>query len=189
LSGFKAFKRQSKPELHPIRLAYERLLRMSVSEHSLVLIACILTFIQQIHANPEIAFEESIAHDTLCDFLEGLGFEVNRKAFGIETAFEVRFGQGGRLINIDAEYDALPRVCHGCGHHLIAATRLAVFLGIVRAIKEQDIPGRVQLLGCLAEENQGDKVVPVRNGTLNGVDAAIEALFFFSSLPSENSNP
>ncbi|KAJ5628210.1 hypothetical protein N7490_010438 [Penicillium lividum] len=131
--------------------------------------------IAHIYANPEIAFEEYIAHDTLCDYLEGLGFEVTRKAFGVETAFEVLYGQGGRLISIDAEYDALPGVGHACGHHLIAATSIAAFLGLVHTLKEQGVPGRVQLLGCPAEENQGGKVALVRGGALKGVDAAIEA--------------
>lgn len=101
---------------------------------------------------------------------------MTRKAYGVETAFEVRFGQGGRLINIDAEYDALPGVGHGCGHHLIATTSIAAFLGLVHTIKEKGIPGRVQLLGCPAEENQGGKVVLVKEGALKGVDAAIMAL-------------
>lgn len=84
-----------------------------------------------------------------------LGFEVTRKSFGVETAFEVRFGQGGRLINIEAECDALPGVGHGCGHLLILATSIAAFLGILHTLKTQRVQGRVQLLGCLAEENQG----------------------------------
>ncbi|KAJ5918162.1 hypothetical protein N7454_010537 [Penicillium verhagenii] len=131
--------------------------------------------IAHIHANPEIAFEEYIAHDTLCDYLESLGFEVTRKAFGVETAFEVLYGQGGRLVSIAAEYDALPGVGHGCGHHLIAATSVAAFLGLVHALKEQGVPGRAQLLGCPAEENQGGKVALVRGGAMKGVDAAVEA--------------
>jgi metal-dependent amidase/aminoacylase/carboxypeptidase family protein len=79
------------------------------------------------------------------------------------------------LISIDAEYDALPGIGHGCGHHLIAASSITAFLGIHYVLKQHGIPGRVQLLGCPAEENQGGKVVLVRNGALKGVDAAIMA--------------
>ncbi|KAL3484947.1 hypothetical protein BJX62DRAFT_243459 [Aspergillus germanicus] len=131
--------------------------------------------IKHVYENPELAFEEYIAHDTLCSFLEGLGFDVTRGAYGVETAFEVRSGEGGRLVSIDAEYDALPGIGHGCGHHLIAASSITAFLGIHYALKQHGIPGRVQLLGCPAEENQGGKVVLVRNGALKGVDAAIMA--------------
>ncbi|KAJ5760296.1 hypothetical protein N7520_007452 [Penicillium odoratum] len=131
--------------------------------------------IKHIYDNPEIAFEEYIAHDTICKFLEDQGFQVTRKAYALDTAFEVLYGQGGRLISINAEYDALPGIGHGCGHHLIAAASIAAFLGITAAIKKNNIEGRVQLLGCPAEENQGGKAVLCKNGALKGVDAAVMA--------------
>jgi metal-dependent amidase/aminoacylase/carboxypeptidase family protein len=115
-----------------------------------------------------VAFEEYIAHDTLCDFMESLGFKVTRKAYGVETAFEVLSGESSRLINISAKYDAVPSVGHGCGHHLIAVTSVSAFLDIVYALKEREIPGRVQLLSCPAEENQGGNVALVR-GALKGI--------------------
>jgi metal-dependent amidase/aminoacylase/carboxypeptidase family protein len=129
----------------------------------------------QIYDNPEIAFEEYIAHDTICKYLEDQGFQVTRKAYGVETAFEVLYGQGGRLVSINAEYDALPGIGHGCGHHLIAASSIAAFLGVTAAIKQNGIEGRVQLLGCPAEENQGGKAVLCNAGALKGVDAAVMA--------------
>lgn len=135
---------------------------------------CILILVK-IYDNPEIAFEEYIAHDTICKYLEDQGFQVTRKAYGVETAFEVLYGQGGRLVSINAEYDALPGIGHGCGHHLIAATSIAAFLGVTAAIKQNGIQGRVQLLGCPAEENQGGKAVLCNAGALKGVDAAVMA--------------
>ncbi|KAJ5669058.1 hypothetical protein N7462_010128 [Penicillium macrosclerotiorum] len=131
--------------------------------------------IQHIYNNPELAFEEYIAHDTICDFLEKLGFKVTRNAFGVKTAFEALSGEGGRLISIDAEYDALPEIGHGCGHHLIAATSITAFLGVHYALQKHGVAGRIQLLGCPAEENQGGKVVLTKNGAMKGVDAAIMA--------------
>jgi metal-dependent amidase/aminoacylase/carboxypeptidase family protein len=107
--------------------------------------------------------------------LEDQGFQVTRKAYGVETAFEVLFGQGGRLVSINAEYDALPVIGHGCGHHLIAASSIAAFLGVTAVLKKSNIEGRVQLLGCPAEENQGGKVVLCSRGALKGVDAAVMA--------------
>ena len=41
----------------------------------------------QIHAKPELAFEEHFAHDLLTDILEGDGLDVQRHAYGLETGF------------------------------------------------------------------------------------------------------
>jgi metal-dependent amidase/aminoacylase/carboxypeptidase family protein len=120
-----------------------------------------------------LAFEEFIAHDTICDFLEKQGYTVTRKAYGVETAFEVVSGEGGRLISINAEYDALPEIGHACGHHLIAAVGISAFLGLSAALKARGIPGRVQLLGTPAEESGGGKVSLLNAGAYKGVDAAL----------------
>lgn len=127
----------------------------------------------QIFDNPELAFEEYIAHDSICDFLEHQGFKVTRQAYGVDTAFEALSGEGGRLISINAEYDALPEVGHGCGHHLIAACSIAAFLGLHFAMKKHGIKGRLQLLGTPAEENGGGKVRLLDGGAYEGVDAAV----------------
>jgi metal-dependent amidase/aminoacylase/carboxypeptidase family protein len=98
---------------------------------------------------------------------------VTRKAYGVETAFEVLSGEGGRLISINAEYDALPDVGHACGHHLIAAAGISAFLGIAHALKSYGIPGRVQLLGTPAEESGGGKISLLNTGAYQGVDAVL----------------
>ncbi len=41
----------------------------------------------QIHANPELNFEEHFAHDMLTGILEAEGLELERKAYGLDTAF------------------------------------------------------------------------------------------------------
>ncbi|CZR53398.1 related to metal-dependent amidase/aminoacylase/carboxypeptidase [Phialocephala subalpina] len=129
--------------------------------------------IKHIYNNPELAFEEFIAHDTLCSFLEQQGFSVTRRAYGVETAFEVLSGEGGRLISINAEYDALPNVGHACGHHLIAAAGVSAFVGIALTLRNNGIPGRVQLLGTPAEESGGGKVSLLNAGAYQGVDAVL----------------
>lgn len=98
---------------------------------------------------------------------------MTRKAYGVETAFEALSGEGGRLVSINAEYDALPGVGHACGHHLIAAAGISAFLGIARSLKSSGIPGRVQLLGTPAEESGGGKVSLLNAGAYNGVDAVL----------------
>ena len=42
----------------------------------------------QIHANPELNFEEHFAHDLLTDLIERTGLQVERHAYGVDTAFE-----------------------------------------------------------------------------------------------------
>ena len=41
----------------------------------------------QIHANPELNFEEHFAHDILTGILEAEGLDLERKAYGLDTAF------------------------------------------------------------------------------------------------------
>lgn len=115
------------------------------------------------------------AHGTLCDFLEKEGFQVTRHAYGLKTSFEALSGSGGRLINFNAEYDALPGIGHACGHNLIATSSLAAFLALSSALKQFGLPGRVQLLGTPAEENGGGKAKLIEAGAYKGVDISLMA--------------
>jgi amidohydrolase len=74
-----------------------------------------------------------------------------------------------------AEYDALADIGHGCGHNLIATASTAAFLGAVDALKASNLPGRVRLLGCPAEEGGGGKIKLLEAGAFNDVDAALMA--------------
>ena len=76
----------------------------------------------KIHSNPELAFEEFKAAAWLTEYLEGNGFSVERGICELQTAFRGSYGQGKPVIAILAEYDALPKVGHACGHNLIAAS-------------------------------------------------------------------
>ncbi|MBA3587840.1 MAG: hypothetical protein H0W41_09415, partial [Chloroflexi bacterium] len=91
----------------------------------------------RVHANPEIAFEERQASAWTAALLERHGFDVERHAGGLETAFVARWQgrAGGHVVALAGEYDALPDVGHGCGHNLMcsssagAAIAAARFLG------------------------------------------------------------
>jgi amidohydrolase len=126
----------------------------------------------QIHSHPEVAYEEVFAHDTLSDFLEARGFTVTRHAHGLDTSFEAEYGQGGRLVVICAEYDALPGIGHGCGHNLIATSSMAAFLGLVKALQESKVAGRVRILGTPAEEGGGGKAKLIDAGAFTDDIAA-----------------
>ncbi|KAJ5321193.1 hypothetical protein N7476_004195 [Penicillium atrosanguineum] len=129
--------------------------------------------ITQIHENPELAYKEHNAHDAICDFLEGLGYQVMRHAYGLETAFEAISGKGGRTVNFNAEYDALPEMGHACGHNLIATASVTGFIALSYALKQFGIDGRVQLLGTPAEEDGGGKIVLLNAGAYEKVDVSL----------------
>lgn len=100
---------------------------------------------------------------------------MTRHAYGLDTSFEALSGSGGRLINFNAEYDALPDIGHACGHNLIATSSIAGFLALSFALKKYGIPGRTQLLGTPAEENGGGKAKLIDAGAYKGVDASLMA--------------
>lgn len=131
----------------------------------------------QIWSNPELAYEEHIAHDAICSLLVDLGFTVTRHAYGIATSFEAIYGSGGRQVSFNAEYDALPGIGHACGHNLIATSSTAAFLGAAYALREtsQSHGGRVRLLGCPAEEKGGGKIKLIEAGAFKGTDVAMMA--------------
>ncbi|CEJ57947.1 Putative Metal-dependent amidase/aminoacylase/carboxypeptidase [Penicillium brasilianum] len=130
---------------------------------------------QEIWSNPELAYEEHHAHDTICTFLESQGLTVTRHAYGLATSFEAVSGSGGRQINFNAEYDALPGIGHACGHNLIATSSIAAFLALSFALKKFGLPGRTQLLGTPAEENGGGKAVLIEAGAYKNVDISLMA--------------
>lgn len=128
---------------------------------------------RDIHAHPELAFEEHHAARLLADTLERHGLPAERSVFTLETAFEARLPtQGeGPTVAILAEYDALPGIGHACGHNLIATAALGATLGLAAVASE--LPGRVRLLGTPAEERGGGKELMARAGAFDGVDAAM----------------
>ena len=127
----------------------------------------------QIHRNPETAFAECKAHDAICDYLESRGFEVTRHSYGLRTSFEARYGSGGRCVNFNAEYDALPGVGDACGHNLIATAGVTGSLGLANALQKSGCEGRVQLLGTPAEEDGGGKILLLEAGAYNDVDVSL----------------
>ncbi|KAJ5313161.1 uncharacterized protein N7443_000045 [Penicillium atrosanguineum] len=129
----------------------------------------------EIWSHPELAYEEHYAHDTICNFLEKQGFTVTRHAYGLDTSFEALSGSGGRLVNFNAEYDALPGIGHACGHNLIATSSIAAFLALSFTLKKYGIPGRTQLLGTPAEENGGGKAKLIDAGAYKNVDISLMA--------------
>ena len=55
----------------------------------------------------EMRFEESRSAELLCDMLTEAGFAVEKGIGGIATAFAASYGNGGPVVAILGEYDAL----------------------------------------------------------------------------------
>ncbi|MBI2703989.1 MAG: M20 family metallopeptidase [Actinobacteria bacterium] len=125
----------------------------------------------EIHAHPELGYEEHFAHELLTGILDDEGLEPERAAFGLPTAFAARAGSGGPTIAVLCEYDALPGIGHACGHNIIATAGLGA--GLAAAQLATELGGRVLILGTPAEEGGGGKVRMMREGALDGVDAAM----------------
>jgi amidohydrolase len=127
----------------------------------------------EIHANPEIGFEEYKAAALLSHTLEKGGFAVERGVADLETAFVASYpgGSSGPTVAILAEYDALPGLGHACGHNIIAASALGAGLALKTVMPE--LGGAIQVIGTPAEEGGGGKAIMVDAGVFDGVDAAM----------------
>lgn len=123
------------------------------------------------YEHPEIAHQEHDASARLAAFLEHQGFRVEYPAYGLDTAFEAKVGSSGPTVVLCAEYDALPRVGHACGHNIIASAALGAGTALVPLVDELGIT--VTVLGTPAEERFGGKVDLINAGAFDGVTAAM----------------
>ena len=126
-----------------------------------------------IHANPELAFKEFFACETLTTALEHHDIKTEKAVYSLETSFEAKLNtdSAGPTVAILAEYDALPGIGHACGHNIIATSALGAALGL-HAVA-QELQGGVRLIGTPAEEKGGGKELMARNGAFEGIDAAM----------------
>jgi len=124
-----------------------------------------------IHDNPELGFQEEKASTWLTNYLEDNGFQIEKGIAGLPTAFRATYGQGSPRIALLAEYDALPKVGHGCGHNIIAAS--AVGAGVASKLAVDNFGGSVVVLGTPGEEVFGGKVDIVRADVFQGIDVAM----------------
>lgn len=116
----------------------------------------------EIHADPEIAFEEVRAANLVAAALRDAGFTATVGAFGADTAIDASFGDGEFVVAICAEYDALPVIGHACGHNVIAAAGLGAAIALAAIADDAGLT--VKLLGTPAEEHGGGKVLMLEGG-------------------------
>jgi amidohydrolase len=128
---------------------------------------------KQIHANPELGYQEVKACAWLSEFLSKQGFKVEQGVGGVDTAFRATIETGdGPTVAILCEYDALPGIGHACGHNVIATSGAGAGAALA-AIRNQLPKGRVHVIGTPAEEGGGGKIKLIKAGLFNGVDAAM----------------
>jgi amidohydrolase len=124
-----------------------------------------------IHDNPELGFEEEKALAWLTGYLEEGGFHVERGIAGLATAFRATYGQGSPRVALLAEYDALPKMGHGCGHNIIAASAVGAAVASKSIIDQ--LGGSVVVLGTPGEEVFGGKIDMVKSGAFKEIDVAM----------------
>ncbi len=125
----------------------------------------------QLHAHPELGYEEEFAHELLTRTIESAGLTPERGAYTLPTAFRAAAGSRGPTIGVLLEYDALPEIGHACGHNVIAASGLGA--GLAAAAVAERAGGRVVIYGTPAEEGGGGKIEMARHGAFSELDAAM----------------
>jgi amidohydrolase len=125
----------------------------------------------EIHAHPELNFEEHFAHDLLVDQLRSAGLQPTPHAYGVDTAFEAAVGESGFNVAVLCEYDALPGIGHACGHNVIATAGLGA--GLAAATVAEQAGGTLRIMGTPAEEGGGGKIQMARRGAFDKIDAAM----------------
>lgn len=157
----------------------------------------IIAWRRDIHANPELGFEETRTANVVAEALREMGIETE---VGVgKTGVVARIGNGnGRKIGIRGDMDALPiqeavdlpfaskvtGKMHACGHD----AHTAMLLGVARILHDiPDINGEIRLLFQPAEENNGKREFSGAEAMINDNAAdeldAVIALHVSSMLP------
>ena len=130
---------------------------------------------RDIHAHPEIGFEEQRTSDIVAAKLAEWGIEVHRNVGGTGVVGVLRRGNGQVAIGLRADMDALPMEeandfahrsqnagrMHACGHD----GHTTMLLGAARYLAEKgDFNGTVNFIFQPAEEGLGGAQAMIRDG-------------------------
>ncbi|HKC29396.1 MAG TPA: amidohydrolase [Jatrophihabitans sp.] len=133
---------------------------------------------RDLHAHPELAYEEKRTTATIVDHLTSFGLAPQVLPQGTGAICDI--GSEGPLIALRADIDALPvvdektvpyrstveGVCHGCGHD----AHTAILLGAAAVLANEPLPGRVRLIFQPAEESlPGGATTAVAAGAVDDV--------------------
>ena len=126
-----------------------------------------------IHELAELPGEEYKSAEALTEYLSAHGFTVESGIADLPTAFRAVYeqGTGGTSFGFLAEYDALEKIGHGCGHHMQGPS----VIGAALALKDLagTTPLKIVIYGTPAEEAFGGKIVMQEKGYFTDIDVAL----------------
>ncbi|MGU7775740.1 M20 aminoacylase family protein [Burkholderia sp. MR1-5-21] len=145
-----------------------------------------------IHAHPELAYEEFRTSDLVAQKLADWGYEVTRGIAGTGVVGTLVAGTGQRSLGLRADMDALPiqeatgkpyastsaGKMHACGHDGHTATLLAAARYIA---KTRNFDGRLRLIFQPAEEGLGGARRMIEEGLFERFPC--DAVFAFHNMP------
>jgi len=147
---------------------------------------------RDIHAHPELAFNENRTADIVARELERYGLEVHRGIAKTGVVGVLRAGTSSRMLGLRADMDALP-LCelnefphhskhqgkmHACGHD----GHTAMLLGAARYLADNpDFDGIAVFIFQPAEESEGGAAVMIEDGLFERFP--VEAVFGLHNWP------
>ena len=147
---------------------------------------------RDIHAHPEIAFEEHRTAQVVAEKLESFGIEVETGIAGTGVVGTITKGRGNRAIGLRADLDALPiheanefphkskhpGKMHACGHD----GHTTMLLGAAKYLAEEaEFEGTVHLIFQPAEENEGGGRAMIEAGLFDKYP--VESVFGMHNIP------
>jgi amidohydrolase len=138
------------------------------------------------HMHPEIGFEVHRTAGIVADEMEKMGYRVKR---GVgKTGVVAEIGEGGKVVAIRADMDALPiqeqnsvdyasltpGAMHACGHD----SHTAMALGAALLLSKENLPGRIRFLFQPCEETTDEEGKSgaqrmSAEGAMDGVDYVV----------------
>jgi hippurate hydrolase len=149
---------------------------------------------RQIHANPELAYQEHATSDLVAERLQRWGYEVHRGLGGTGVVGTLRVGRSERHVGLRADMDALPIVetsgkpwaskvlgkMHACGHDGHTAMLLAAARHLAAT---QRFDGHLHLVFQPAEEGLAGARRMLEDGFLDLFPC--EAMFGMHNMPGQ----
>ena len=150
------------------------------------------TWRRDIHAHPEIAFEEHRTAQIVAEKLESFGIEVEIGIAGTGVVGTLKKGTGNRSIGLRADLDALlineanefehksknPGKMHACGHD----GHTVMLLGAAKYLAEQgNFDGTVNFIFQPAEENEGGGKAMIDDGLFKKYP--VESVYGMHNIP------
>lgn len=146
----------------------------------------IIEWRRDFHAHPELGFDVHRTAGIVADELERMGYRVKR---GVgKTGVVAEIGEGGKIVAIRADMDALPILeqneteyistspgkMHACGHD----SHTAMALGAAMILAKEKLPGRVRFLFQPSEETADEEGKSgaqrmAADGAMEGIDFVI----------------